>query len=316
MIDSGVIECEAPAATSVNGRPAQVYRRLSDRDWSAVISVGYSQCAGQLRNSVGAKVASFSAPIASPKDVLKAIYGVGSQLAKIAGPHRVPYVLVGIIGIVTPGGDIHSDGYRLLNDRAWMGELAGYFSAPTKVIVCNDAKVAAIWMDSYLRQQLSLDPSSIIALHCSEAVGLALVVGGHIWEGAHGAAGEISLSSTSEWQQVSAYLRAIEERQGLRQYYKTVGNEPGAHREFIETLGELLARPLSELVDMFDPDALCISGAIVDCGPEFKTRLTAEVQQRSRIAPEVYFAPAESQPIVGGLTALAQKLIDFDALAA
>lgn len=135
---------------------------------------------------------------------------------------------------------------------------------------------------------------------------------GRILEGAHGAAGEVTLDANGGWKKCSRRIRAAETRFGIgiREVFQAAQAGDQAAREFVTELSDEVGQALSPLVLAVDPEVVTIGGAYVDAGEVIADRIDAHLQAISPTPPEVLLATPGESCVMSGAKKTAMDFVD------
>ena len=292
----------ASRAHAAGGRKPQVFSLNRGHHCSLVLRVNYDVVEGFALDAAGNDLADVALGFADHSDVPDLL---AEALRRLLDDVDCPVysAAVVVMGIVHRGRVVRSESFPLLDDNSWIDQLNGFLAEDghtAQVVALNDAKVAARWMYSSLVKPEGT-PESMIALHCSEDLGLGLIFDGVLLEGAHGAAGEILQDADGEWKVVSQFLRALENVHGVP-IRKLFGEAAVRDRErpFVDELGTLIGKALVPMVLTLDPDMAAIGGAITDCGKPLIDAIEVELIKATPTPPLVRMAPHGAQSVKEG----------------
>jgi glucokinase len=229
------------------------------------------------------------------------------------------------IGAVTPGIALADRVVLAPNVPGWDGLaleqlLAERLDVPL-VAVDNDAKGAAL-AEARWGELRGVDPGLYVTLGTGLAA--AVVIGGEVLSGAHGAAGEIGYNRTG----IGAFSledvaggKAIGPRasrlldRSITTAEAFASEHPGVRRLVRETLEEL-ARHVAAAVNLVDPARIAVGGGLMGSGSYILSTLGEQLQAIVPFPPELVPARFPYDGALIGAVALALDAIEAPARAA
>jgi predicted NBD/HSP70 family sugar kinase len=322
--------------TGFRGPAAVLYEIRPDVGFVLGLDVGREYLRGALADMSGSVRARSSreARSAGAKDRLAELVALADELVAIAGAthSRVTQVVIGSPGVYDPRRAALS---MAANFPGWespdvMLELQQSFKATT--IVENDINVAAL---AERDMGHGRDARSFCVVSIGTGIGMGLVIDGHLYPGAHGAAGEIAylpLASpdvrSSEARRhgpleaaasASAVVRAargvgMRGARSARQVFEAAANGDPRAEVIVEREAELVAQAVSSVVAVVDPQLVVLLGGIGQA-PGFAEKVVAQLERLMPFAPEVRVSALGHEAVVDGCLVLGlerawQRLLD------
>ncbi len=303
LVGCGLVHVKtASRANAAGGRKPQVFSLNRGHHCSLVLRVNFYAVEGFALDAAGDHLAEVTYDVADHSQVPGLLVKTLRRLLDEV-EYPVYSAVVVVMGIVHRGRVVHSESFPLLNDNSWLDQLNEILMEnghEAEIVALNDAKVAARWMYSRFVNTEGA-PEAMIALHCSEDLGCALIFDGVLLEGAHGAAGEILQQVDSEWNVASQLLRDLEHDHGVP-IRKLFGEAEVRDRgkPFVGKLGALIGKALVPMVLMVDPDMVAIGGAITDCGKSLIDAIEIELNKATLTPPLVQMVPQGAQSVKDG----------------
>ncbi|SEQ61698.1 ROK family protein [Microlunatus flavus] len=230
---------------------------------------------------------------------------------------------VAAVGAVSPGvpqrdrvllapnidgwGDLHVE-------AALRSGLAGAVDAGTPLVVGNDVKAGAL---AEARSGALRGSSTGLYLNLGTGVAMAVVVGGTVLAGAHGAAGEVAYVKTAPGQAGAVDDRApLEEQVGgraLDTLASRVAGRPTTAVEALQSDDERVRTALAPALDaldvalvnaccLLDPDVVVVAGGLMGAADVLLPRLRRVVERGAPLPPRVLAAHHTfDAPLVGAL---------------
>lgn len=331
LVESSV----AQRSSAEGGRPPLLYRRPPETACIIALRAARHHVEGLLLDACGQGLAHHSFPLASPDDIIDTLISAYATL-RACTQARVITVSIAVMGIVRPDGSIESGHFPRLNTPQWREDFSTHLPAGTPLLVANDAKLAARWMEAQASYE-NIVLNSFIAVECSHDLGCALVLGGTVWEGEHGAAGEVALMRSSQWAKSLDLLHHWDNRINISQAYRSVGGIPRVKTlpsissiaapcptlqppspeeyQFIDALSSALGQALTPLVLLLDPAAVVIGGEAAWAGEVFRRRLNDILLSTTPSPPKVYLSTGKEHCVINGAAHLALRYGDQHLLA-
>jgi predicted NBD/HSP70 family sugar kinase len=152
-----------------------------------------------------------------------------------------------------------------------------------RVRVETDARLAALaerWRGS------AAAADRLVYVHTGHRVGSALLIGGQIYRGATGAAGEIGALRQLGWSNALASLNHLTERSGQSPEVALASREPAAKRA-LAGLVKSIAPGISALVLVLDPDMVVLGGGLAGLGKTLSEPIIKGLESLCLRVPEV-----------------------------
>jgi predicted NBD/HSP70 family sugar kinase len=274
--------------TGSAGRSAQLYEMRPEAGWTVGVDIGRSWVRLALANIVGDIVARLDerSQAKSPATLLKQLGGMLQKATAEVGitPRDVTASVIGSPGVYDPER-------RLLRLAPSMPgwEKPGSLDALTEVFgenitVENDIDLAALGEQAY---GLSRDLTNVVFVSIGTGIGMGIILGGHLYRGTRGAAGEISFLPLGADEHIEPVPAKGPRRHGLLE--RTVGadgvvaaaqrlgwtgaavakdifdaardGDPTAQRAVEEEV-EHLSHGLAAITAILDPELIVMGGGI------------------------------------------------------
>ena len=184
---SGLIRLASTPTTSGNlGRPAVLYEFVPEAGFVVAADIGATKIIVGVANLLGTVVA--EQELLTGPNAESALNSVAESarhmLSKIGG--QAGSACVGVPGIYRPDSDrvqqaLNLPGFEGLHVRAKLEELLGM-----EVHVDNDVNLAAL-----AEADMAMDQTDFAAISVGTGIGMGLIVGGELYRGGTGAAGEV-----------------------------------------------------------------------------------------------------------------------------
>jgi predicted NBD/HSP70 family sugar kinase len=339
VADGYLTELAAPAATGSRGRPSLSYRRtalaapvalirLAHHEPTRVSLVGGEGPGEAVDTGVGwtKSWAQWAPPVAKTLAGLESAGGLPARRVVIAAPfpvregHGAPE-LHPRTGPRPPGtGAAPAAELPLPHVADWLAHdprpaVAELLGRPVSLV--NDANLAAL---GEARYGVARDAHTVVHLSIRHGIGAGLVIGGVLVPGAHGMAGEIGhvqvaddgpyclcgnrgclVTQSFDPFKIEALIGRYGGAAGFRDLEDLVVHGDAVAVRFFRDLGALLAKPLSTLAVVLDPDVVVIDAELGRTVDPLITGLRAELARRCspQRADELTVLPGRLADAVG-----------------
>ena len=194
---------------------------------------------------------------------------------------------------------------------------ARQFDAPVRMT--NDVNLAAV---GEMHCGALKDVENGILLHVDEGIGGALILGGKLYTGTKGFAGEFglmhgSLGGRTDVLDELVSLRAIKNRikEERGEYLHTaevvrVYNEDAQIKNYILDTARCIGKMLKDLVEILDVSTIVLSGRVTDFGQEHLEEMNKEVFGTIVGAQILPSGLTGNAPIIGAVSKAVEALID------
>lgn len=273
VAEGWVEELKAVATPNRAGRRARRFRIDARSGLVLGIDLGLHAVVGVLADLHGDPVArteQFAPTLAPVEQAVDAVREVVDRLVGTLPPGRLLAVTVCVPAIIDRAGHIvHSVAAPEWQSGGVTDRIAAL--VPDAVTVFeNDAKAAARAEAAWGRLHGVRDG---LLLVMGRQIGAALVVGGTVAQGAHGAAGEVGGIAATGW---PAAARALEARTGSG---ADLPSAAGDGRAAVRALAADVAPGVAQLVAAVDPEVVVVGGEVLPDGEEFCTALAGELER-------------------------------------
>jgi predicted NBD/HSP70 family sugar kinase len=290
VAEGWVEELKAVATPNRAGRRARRFRIDARSGLVLGIDLGLHAVVGVLADLHGDPVArteQFAPTLAPIEQAVTAVQEVVDRLVGTLPPGRLLAVTVCVPAIIDRDGRI----VHTVAAPEWQsGGITERIAAlvPDAVTVFeNDAKAAARAEAAWGRLHGVRDG---LLLVMGRQIGAALVVGGAVAQGAHGAAGEVGGLAATGW---PGAARALEARTGSGTDAASAGADG---RAAVRALAADVAPGVAQLVAAVDPEVVVVGGEVLPDGEEFCTALADELERLPGLgvpgAPAVTVVPS------------------------
>ena len=273
VAEGWVEELKAVATPNRAGRRARRFRIDARSGLVLGIDLGLHAVVGVLADLHGDPVArteQFAPTLAPVEQAVDAVREVVDRLVGTLPPGRLLAVTVCVPAIIDRAGRIvHSVAAPEWQSGGITDRIAAL--VPDAVTVFeNDAKAAARAEAAWGRLHGVRDG---LLLVMGRQIGAALVVGGAVAQGAHGAAGEVGGIAATGW---PGAARALEARTGSG---ADLPSAAGDGRAAVRALAADVAPGVAQLVAAVDPEVVVVGGEVLPDGEEFCTALAGELER-------------------------------------
>jgi predicted NBD/HSP70 family sugar kinase len=300
MIDAGYL-VETEPISAGPGRPTVPLRIVPGRRFAIGIKVMAHEVVAVLIDMSGTVRAAQRLPVdaTDPDSVIDRIAAAAAELPKQVRGARSKVTGIGIgagghvdreSGVVRFSPNLHWPEYPLAQK---VSERVGY-----PVLVENDANALALW-EQWFGDGRAVDSFAVVTL--GAGVGCGLVIGGSLWTGAHGAAGEFGhvavttdgplcecgrrgclQSLVNDDAIVAASSAAAGRRIRSAEHAHRLALEGSAEiRRVFAEAGTALGRGLATLVNLVDPELIILSGEGIAGSDLMMDSLRAELSERA-----------------------------------
>jgi len=290
------------------GRPARTLSFNAQHAYAMAVQIGQDSVDVMVCDLFGAPVGSWSEPMSANTGREERLEGVHRAVASVYGAlgidrAKISAVTVSTMGVVNDQGVVELKGALGSSGPVvpdWSGfslaeAITDLFGCP--VIVENDAKLAAIGEGWRGVAQNATDYVHILAE--GPRVGVGVVIGGRLYRGLHGQAGEIfwaqPVFGLGESMRANpllslANLQSPEGKAALDIALDARGGDANALRH-VDDLAAQLAPGLHGIVCLLAPQVLIVGGAFSHIGAPLAAALQAEFA--SRTSPDTRIALSE-----------------------
>ncbi|MDE1991253.1 MAG: ROK family transcriptional regulator [Rhizobiaceae bacterium] len=285
LISQGLVsegaETIRPADEGRTGRPGILVKLSDDGAFFLGVEIGIDRLAAVLidlsANIVAHRTMPFDSTSLPPAEVVARAAEIA---AEIVSPKQVPQlrgVCLTLPGLLDTDGVVRNApmlGWRNVPVTRLLQEKLPF---SVEVATENDANAFAIG-ESYIAGTARHAPT--LYLNIENGVGGAIVIGGRLFRGAHGFAGEFGHLSLSSSQRparrgVSGELETQIGKDAVLDFYEELGgkrdidhliqalsaNEPAASRT-ADAWADTLSYGLAQLVKFFDPELIVLGGSV------------------------------------------------------
>jgi predicted NBD/HSP70 family sugar kinase len=300
-------------STGGRGPSAQLYAVNEDLAHVCAINAEADRACAAIANIAGGIIAeaSVEADFTDGRDPVPVLRKVMRRAAAKAGiaAEDVKAVVVGVTGAYDPGSDRvvyagHLPGWErpdvMSRLRSALGE---------NLVVENDANLAAVGERT---RGCARSEETFALLWVATGLGLALELGGHLYRGATGGAGEVGyipIGGRAACFQDSVggpAVVALARRHGIMgpspEAVIAVAHERGeAGQAFLSELAERLATGVATIAAVIDPPLLVLTGATMTAGgPALLDLVSAEVARVSPFRTRLSLSGVDGDSVLAG----------------
>jgi predicted NBD/HSP70 family sugar kinase len=312
LVKDGLVVPSGTASGS-RGPSAQLYRINQDLAHVAGVNVEEDRVTAAIADLSGRDLGQFSveADLTQGQSPVPALQQALRGAAKRARtPHKeLKHVVVGVTGAydrstdqVTYAG--HLPGWET---EGVVQELRAAVRVP--VTIENDANLAAV---AERTRGSARDVDTFALLWVAGGLGLAVELGGHLYQGATGGAGEIGYipvggrSVTFQDSMGSGAVLQLARRYGIAGSTADEVVAKGVHAgaakmAFLQELAERLATGLATIVAVLDPPLVVLAGSTCQAGGELLAEMTqAELYRISPFRTRLVTSTVTGSPVLTG----------------
>jgi predicted NBD/HSP70 family sugar kinase len=290
LIRRGFVEHVGNLPSSTGGPNARAYSLTSDSAYAVGVAVEHFRIAVMTTSIDGTTVSRHEQPLDNDEAVVSAVErAIRAQLHELAAPvSKLRYVVVGTAGVIDPSaGELAF----ATNRPSWKSNLATQLRAALAcpVVFENDVNLAALAEARFGAGQQAGDIDMVL-VWLDQGVACGVILGGRLYRGAAGWAGEIAFSQVladgatdrrpaGEGSAVTTLQDAIGLK-GALALARTAGSDvdavlrfdPGAgsagagQRALLAELAHRITVAVAGPVLVFDPDLVVLAGKVVRQG--------------------------------------------------
>ncbi|MGW6195651.1 ROK family protein [Kribbella sp. NPDC055110] len=308
---------ESPAIRG-RGRPARSYRFRAEAGYVAGLDIGAFSVRGVLTDLDGRMLADARRSVTPETPRKQRLATADRVIADCARQAGVPVARVWAVGAGTTGLVDAAGNVVLANAIPdWGGtDLAGHFNAKL-VVVDNDSQLAAL-AEQRRGGATGLPrstPADMVFLHAGRRTGLALVLGGELRRGAHGAAADMSALRGVAWEAALEYLHAVVPAEiptvdKAEHAFAAARDGDRAALAAVRKYARAMAVAAATAIAIVDPRLLVLGGAFSQAADVLLEPLADELARLCPRVPELHASALGSLCVALGAASLAQDAID------
>jgi predicted NBD/HSP70 family sugar kinase len=310
------------------GRTAKLYELRPDAGYVLGLDVGREFVRGAVTDLSGAVRTRESRAARSPSGAarVRELSALAADLlrdAEVDGGKALLQTVVGSPGVMEPGGRALQLAASLpgWERPAVLRDLRRMFGAGTRIENDVDAAAVAEQVHGHGR-----DVSTFAFVSVGTGIGMGLVLDGKLHRGAHGAAGEIAFlplggdpleagdarrrgileSAASAAAVVRAARRSGSRVRSARSVFAAAEAGDERARKIVGEEAEIVARALSAIVAVVDPELIVLGGGI-GRAPGFADEVAARLADLAPIVPEVRPSALGEDAVVDGCLAVGSE---------
>jgi predicted NBD/HSP70 family sugar kinase len=307
---------EGSPAIRGRGRPARSYRFRAEAGYVVGLDIGAYSVRGVLADLGGRILASTRHPVTPQTRRRNRLATADRVVADCAQDAGVPVARVWAVGAGTTGL-VDADGSVLRANAIpdWAGvDLTEHFGRPPVrlVAVDNDSQLAAL---AEQRRGAAADTDDMVLLHAGRRTGLALVLGGQLRRGAHGAAADMSALPAVAWEAAIEYLHAavsaeIPVADRAERAFAAARDGNRAARTAVRRYARAMAVAAATAIAVVDPRVLVLGGAFSQAADVLMDPLAAELARLCPTVPELRASSLGAMCVALGAACLALDALD------
>jgi len=315
------------------GPGAQLYDVNPAAGWVLSLDIGHEWIRAGLTDLTGTTVGRTASrtSAASAADLIVELRRAGDRLVEEARiqPQDLDQVVVGTPGVLRPGDDHLSLAPNL---PTWEGPevvrgIVSAFEAPVQFE--NDVNLAAIGEHVH---GVARGVDDFVLLSVGTGVGMGVILGGELWRGATGLAGEVGYlpidmddgrhRSPARWGAgpfealaSSTGVLALAQANGLERaataadVFSAARSGDAAARSIVEVEAGRLAHAIATIAAVLDPELVILGGGIgAGAGDVLLGPIQAHLAVVSPFAPRLAISSLGSDAVVSGASALGLRL--------
>ena len=285
LTDEGVVrEVGRDGRTGRSGRPGRLVRLVGDRSLVVGIDLGPDTVRAAVCDLSGEVLAERSQTLEDGALALAQTCDLANELIAAVGPDRSRFsrIVLGVAGVVD------TSTRRVISDRvpAWAHQdpqavLSAGTGLPTTVE--NDADLCVLGERSF---GVARGLTDVLCVRASAGIGVGLLLGGRLYRGAHGGAGELGhvqvdehgdlcvcgnrgcLETTASLGPVLAALRVVQPH--VRTHEDLAALVAAGDRAAIRAVGDAgaaIGKGVADLCNILAPQAVVVGGDLTGGGP-------------------------------------------------
>jgi predicted NBD/HSP70 family sugar kinase len=337
LLDAGYAR-EVRRAESHPGRPAMLLEFNAEFRYVAGIDVSGFRVCVVLANLVGELVASESCTLGKPVRGERVLDTAWTLLNRALSRRLLNSHDLGVIGVSTPGlvdpltGDVsfvpNIPGWSELKPPLRFAELTG-----RPIVIENDVNAA---MEGELWRGAARGARNAVFVTINRGIGAGLLIGGALYRGLHGAAGEIGLQREFHDDEPLKGLFGPLERSAsglgmVRRYAELVGEQAGhlepqaifraaedgddSARMVVDEATSLIAGSLVNLCAVLAPELVVLGGSVAGVGETLAGPVRRRLERSLPVPPRVVISELGELATVLGVVRLALERIDREEFA-
>ncbi|WP_350347160.1 ROK family transcriptional regulator [Agromyces sp. G08B096] len=316
LIAAGVVE-EQGTRTGTPGRSAVLYAARLDRPLGVAVDLDAHELRAAVVDAAGTDHPVVRRPLAEDPAERSAEREIAQAIADACAaagsdPDAVRTVCIGIPGYVDPGGagELFTEtlpGWPSTGLRDRLEEALG-----RRVLIENDVNLAAI---AERRRGAGLDHQEFALLWLGNGVGASFDLGGELYRGTFGGAGEIGfLPVSADAGALDPTARSLQDLVGGRAVAAlTGGAAPTA--EQLDALAERIAHAALPLLAVLDPGCLVLAGPTAALGgAPLAAAVESAIRRISRWYPAVLATGVTTDPVLAGAREFLRNRVRDDLL--
>jgi predicted NBD/HSP70 family sugar kinase len=272
LLGEGVLRPQAVSRRTAKGRPPMRYGLASRVGLALVVDVGHRHVRVAVGDATGEIVAERFTPIAEDRGPEKTLSTARRMVAEVvAAGHEPQAVVLGLPTPVAASGRPATNTYSELD----LADRIGVTGLP--VLVMNDANLGALGESAF---GAAHGLSDFIFLKMSGGVGAGIMLGGRLYRGSGGVAGDIAhvrVREAGDWcpcgnrgclqtlvslESLAATLRKSHPGLGNMEVPRILGSDDPDAERLVYTTGWVTGRALAGMVNLLNPGAIVVGGTL------------------------------------------------------
>ncbi|MBM7789490.1 ROK family transcriptional regulator [Tenggerimyces flavus] len=310
MEAAGLVAVVGESGTDRRGPNAALYGVVADRAFVAGVEVRPRVVLAVVSDVTGRTVGSAQVPFdasSSPVEVVHAAVVAASASASVSALRTV---VVGTPGLVDPStGDLSFAAFL----PTWHANLLPGLRSRLDVPVLLENEVNLVGLAEH-RLGAMMGRSSFALLSLGSGIGMAVVLGGQLYRGASGGAGETAYLpvGTGTFQELvgGASVLALARAHGVDSSGGLEGVVIAGSEAFLDELADRVAVGVAGICSILDPGTVVLAGTVGRAGgTALASRVATGVAERVPLPTEVVAGTVSGAPVLRGAVLVALDLL-------
>ncbi len=313
MEAAGLVAVVGESGTDRRGPNAALYGVVADRAFVAGVEVRPRAVLAVVADVTGRTVGSSQVPFASdssPVDVVHVVHSAVAAAQASSGVGVLRTVVVGTPGLVDPStGDLSFAAFLPM----WHANLLPGLRSRLDVPVLLENEVNLVGLAEH-RLGAMVGRSTFALLSLGSGIGMAVVLGGQLYRGASGGAGETAYLpvGTGTFQSLAGgrSVLALARSHGLDTSEGLEAVTAGGSSAFLDELADRVAVGVAGICSILDPGTVVLAGPVGRAGGSaLASRVAARVAERVPLPTEVVPGTVNGDPVLRGAVLVALDLL-------
>lgn len=310
MEAAGLVAVVGEAGTDRRGPNAALYGVVADRAHVAGVEVRPRTVLAVVADVTGRTVGSAQVPFAADSSPVDVVHSAVAAAQASSGVGVLRTVVVGTPGLVDPStGDLSFAAFL----PTWHANLLPGLRSRLDVPVLLENEVNLVGLAEH-RLGAMVGRSTFALLSLGSGIGMAVVLGGQLYRGASGGAGETAYLpvGTGTFQELAGgrSVLALARSHGLDVSAGLEGVVAGGSDAFLDELADRVALGVTGICSILDPGTVVLAGPVGRAGgPALASRVAAGVAVRVPLPTEVVPGTVSGDPVLRGAVLVALDLL-------